>query len=170
MGERKFWTEDETAELRRLMNYQMTYAEIGERMGRSAYAIRVKVSRMGWGSLARAGHLQSLRLKGKKRPAEVMERIVEATRERCKNPEYRAKLSEIVSRNARNPNRLAALRRAFDRKRGGSMSGELAETVNFLRIVKKMPVREAYAVAKAEAQRAAGKQAATALTVQRGRA
>lgn len=144
---RHVWTEADIAAIRRGINLEKTYAEIGAGLGVSASAVSQKVARLGWSSQARSDFLRGRRCKGKKRPKDVAQKIVRAIRQRMKDPEQRAKHAANCRALARDPRRLDASRRAMDAKRGGPLTPDVAETTHFLRVSKRIPAREAYAIA-----------------------
>lgn len=141
------WTDEAIAAVRRGINLEKTYEQIGAELGVSEASVAHKVKRLGWSSTERSGFLRGRRLKGKKRPKDVARKIARANRRRMKNPEQRAKHAAVCRSLANDPRRLEASRRAMDAKRGGPLTPDIAETVRFLREVGKYRSREAYAIA-----------------------
>ncbi|RIY00192.1 hypothetical protein D3218_12960 [Aureimonas flava] len=138
------WTDEDDHQIRRRINLEQTYDEIGAALGVSRNAVAARVQRLGLGSPERAAFLRSRRLKGKKRPKDVMRRVAKASKARAEDPAHRARLQEMGQRHAANPKRIRAVAKALDRKRGGPILPELAEDYRLARR-KHLPAAEAYA-------------------------
>ena len=135
------WTDEAKAELRRLMNYELTYDEIGERLGCTANAARVKAYKLGW-----TGFVRGRRAKGTKRSPETIAKMAARTKEQWADPAFREKMVAAISEAAKCPKRRAKISKAYAKIRGFDIPADKRADYDFLLRCKGLTKNEAAAV------------------------
>lgn len=137
------WTDDAMAELRRQLNYERTYSEIGMMLGVTENAVRMAVQRFGWSSMGRISFLNHRRNRGKPRSPEVRAKIAAAQKALWQNPEHRERMLATITENNQSPARCQKIRATIARKRGFAVPEEMRADYRWLLDAKNMTAIEA---------------------------
>jgi hypothetical protein len=140
---RTSWTDERLAELRRLMNYHLSYEEIGARLGCTPNAAKCTAYKYGWTGHGRSALIRSERLKGKKRPRGFGAKISEHSKRRWQDPECRERMLAGIRTAAANVVRREKISEHYARLRGFRVPAEMQAEYRFLVDIKKFRPREA---------------------------